>query len=157
MRNTRAALSWIVSILKQSNMPFEIDGGLAAEMYGSKRELADIDINVSSDDFEKLAPLVQEHATFGPDWYKDDHWNLYMVTLNYAGQTIDIGALGKMKFFDKKSKEWKDFPDGLSDCRVMNYLGMDLPVINERKLMIYKDELARGVDVKDVSAMGDRL
>ena len=157
MRNTEEALIWVVSILKELNVSFEIDGGLAAEAYGSKRELADIDINVLSEDFDRIVPKVKEYIKFGPAWYQDEHWKLYMMTLKYAGQNIDIGALGGMKFFDKKAKEWKNADADLSACRIINYMGMDLPFVNEIKLMIYKEELARGVDKKDVQAMEDQL
>ncbi|MDP3696632.1 MAG: hypothetical protein Q8R55_01210, partial [Candidatus Taylorbacteria bacterium] len=90
MRHTEVALKWIVDILRDLKIPFEIDGGLAAEAYGSKRELADIDINVLQEDFYKIVPQVKEYLKFGPGWYKDEHWRLYMITIKYAGQNIDI-------------------------------------------------------------------
>ncbi len=157
MRNTKAALTWIVSILKELGVQFEIDGGLAAEMYGSKRELADIDINVSAADFDRVVSHVKEYIIFGPDWYKDENWNVYMITLKYAGQLIDIGSLGKIHFYDKVAGEWREYSGDLSESRTMNYLGIDLPFVNEIKLMAYKEEISRGVDRKDVGAMVGQL
>lgn len=157
MRHTETALKWIVGILRNLKIPFEIDGGLAAEAYGSERELADIDINVSREDFDKIVPLVKEYLKFGPDWYKDEHWNIYMMTIKYAGQNIDISALGRVHFYDKEKKEWQDFPSDMSGTRIINLMGMELPFINEMKLMIYKQKLGRGVDLKDVHAMTDQL
>ena len=157
MRNTKAALAWIVGILNELKIPFEIDGGLAAEMYGSDRELVDIDINIPEDQFGRLGPLVKEYITFGPKQYKDENWDLYMMTLKYAGQNIDIGTLGNMKYFDKKEGVWKDVSPDLSDCRIMDYMGMKLPFVNEIKLMIYKQGLDRGVDKKDLHAVEGQL
>ena len=157
MRHTETALKWIVNILREFKIPFEIDGGLAAEAYGSNRELADIDINVAQEDFDKIVPQVKEYLKFGPDWYKDEHWRLYMMTIKYAGQNIDISALGKIHFYDKEGEQWKDFPSDMSGTRIMNWLGMDLPFVNEIKLMIYKQKLGRGVDRKDVHAMTNQL
>ncbi len=157
MRNTHAAVVWIVSILQELNIPFEIDGGLAAHIYGAARELADIDINVPQERFEELVPHIREYLHFGPSQYKDEHWDLYMMTVNYAGQNIDISALGNMRYYDHETNEWKDFPSDMSDVRNMAYDNMDLPFVNEIKLMIYKQQLGRGVDRKDVRMMEDQL
>src|SRR3989344_2582435 len=149
MRNTEAALKWITQLLVQESIPFEIDGGMAAEFYGSNRELADIDINVSKEGFAKLAPIVKEYITFGPAQYKDSNWDLMLLSLRYAGQNIDIAPLGQIKYFDKEDKVWMSFPETLDDVRVFDYLDMKVPVVNEIKLLIYKKQLARGVDRKD--------
>ncbi len=157
MRNTKSALCWIAGILKELSIPFEIAGGLAAKMYGAQRELADIDINISKDDFSRLLPRVREYLKFGPAWYKDQHWNLFMITLKYAGQDIDISALGQIQFFNRKTGKWEKFPDDLSGVQIMNFLGLDLPFIDKAKLISYKDKLRRGVDKKDVSGMLEHL
>jgi hypothetical protein len=157
MRNTDAALRWIVEKLVKLNIPFEIDGGLAAKLYGVQRELADIDINIPLADFHRLVPFVTEYITYGPAQYTDDNWDLLMFSMKYSGQTIDISALEKTKYYDKESEQWIDFPSDLSEVRIIDYNGMKLPVINEVKLMIYKSQLHRGVDLKDVQGMEDTL
>lgn len=157
MRNTEAALKWIVGILHELKIPFEIEGGFAAEFYGSKRQLADIDINVPQEEFDKIVPRVKEYLHFGPGQYQDNNWDLYMMTVKYAGQIIDICALGRIRYFDKQDKKWLDFPADLSSDRVVNFFGVDLPLINEIRLMIIKQQLDRGVDRKDVRAMTDQL
>lgn len=157
MRNSKAAFLWIDKVLKDSGIKYEIDGGLAAELYGSKRELADIDINVPREDFWRLVPLVKSYIKFGPGRYKDEHWDLLMMTLKYAGQNIDVGALGEIKYYDSESSEWINFPNSFEDNREMEYLGQKVSVINEIKLMIYKNKLHRGVDRKDVLGMLRRL
>lgn len=117
MRHTETALKWIVGILNELNIPFEIDGGMAAEVYGAKRELADIDINVSEEGFYKIVPLVKEYIHFGPKWFRDDHWELLMMTIKYAGQNIDISPVEQMKYFDENSKQWINFPSDFSEVR----------------------------------------
>ncbi|MFZ2522802.1 MAG: hypothetical protein WAW92_00245 [Minisyncoccia bacterium] len=46
MRNTEGALRWIVNILESKSIQFQVTGGFAAKLYGSQRELADIDIDI---------------------------------------------------------------------------------------------------------------
>ena len=157
MRHTETALKWIAGILNSISAPFEIDGGMAAEAYGTKRELADIDINVFEEDFYKIVPLVKEYIHFGPAWYRSDTWQLLMMTIKYAGQNIDISPVEQMRYFDKTSGQWIDFPADLSDVRIMEWMGMQLPFINEVKLMIYKERLGRGVDKKDMAGMLEQL
>lgn len=50
-------LRWVVSILKKQRIPFQISGGLAAHIYGSKRPLNDIDLDVPED---KMAVLLTD-------------------------------------------------------------------------------------------------
>ena len=157
MRSTHAALKWIVTLLEERDIPYEIDGGFAAKLYGTERDLADIDINVYEKDFNILIPLVKDYLVYGPENYKDNQWEILLMTVEYAGQKIDIGALETIKYFDSEDNVWVDFPSDLSKCRAMTYEGMVLPVINEVEFMIYKKKLGRGVDIKDVYGMEDAL
>lgn len=61
MRDTKAALAWITGILKSSQVPFQISGGLAANVYGATRELADIDIDLPDEKFD-LVRDFQQHT-----------------------------------------------------------------------------------------------
>ncbi len=152
MRHTEAALRWVVDILHKEHIPFEIDGGLAAEMYGAKRELADIDINVG-EGFDRILPHVREYIHYGPTHYEDDQWRVYLMTIKFAGQNIDISPLDQMSYYDPQEKVWVPFSTDLSNVRVMRYLDMDLPFIAEEKLIAYKEIMGRGVDRKDVRGM----
>src|SRR3989344_5295540 len=99
IRKTKEAFQWIVKILRKNNISFLINGGEAARIYGSKRELADIDIDISKRDFNKLLPQVQKFIKHKPKIYQDNHWKIYMMTLQYKNQLIDIGAKEKALIF----------------------------------------------------------
>ncbi len=155
MRNTNAALLWLIALLNDNYIPFEIDGGFAAKLYGATRPLADIDLNIEKKDFTKLVPLIHHYITFGPGTYKDNQWELYMVSMQYAGQNFDIGALGSMKIFDKKELKWKSYGKKLSLGSVIDYEGISLNVIGKKELITYKKILNRGVDRKDLIALNN--
>ncbi|MFA5770858.1 MAG: hypothetical protein WC894_05195 [Patescibacteria group bacterium] len=153
MRDTKKALIWITDILKKENIPFEIDGGMAANIYGVKRKLADIDINVPLEHFNKITLHVKEYITYGPLKYKDDHWDDLMMTLKYSEQDIDICALGDMKYYDSINNQWVDMPSDLSNVVFKEYEGVLVPVIDKETLINYKKALNREVDQIDVDYM----
>ena len=47
MSSQEKALGWITQKLNEHKIAYQIVGGLAAKVYGSERELADIDIYIS--------------------------------------------------------------------------------------------------------------
>jgi hypothetical protein len=79
--NTIEALRWVVDILKNNNVSFQLTGGFAAKLYGSTRELADIDIDIEENGFEKIFDEVKDYIIYGPKQYKDDNWDLMLMTL----------------------------------------------------------------------------
>ena len=89
----RNALIWITGILEEKNIPFQISGGLAAKIYGSPRPLNDIDIDIPRDGFAKILSAVEAYIVFGPADYENGKWDLYLMTLDYHGQEIDIGCV----------------------------------------------------------------
>ena len=38
-KNTEEAFKWVVNILMQNKIPFQISGGFSARLYGSGREI----------------------------------------------------------------------------------------------------------------------
>ena len=45
---TIEGLRWIVEILNRNHIPYQLVGGLAAKIYGSARDINDIDIDILS-------------------------------------------------------------------------------------------------------------
>jgi hypothetical protein len=64
MRQTKEALHWIVGILRKHKIPFQITGGFAANIYGSTRLLADIDIDLPDKDIFDILPKVQKYVIY---------------------------------------------------------------------------------------------
>ena len=129
-RNTKQALEWIVGILRKHQVPFQISGGCAAKIYGSPRELNDIDIDMPENCFEKILVDVKPFIIYGPAQYKDQKWDLYLMTLNYAGQEIDIGS-GNAKISTKDRKEWISFDTDFSKAIKKEYVVLPKRTIEE--------------------------
>jgi len=150
MSNYQSALIWITTILKKLDIPFQIAGGLGAIAHGSTRDLHDIDFDIPEDKFEILKNEVQTFIIFGPAQYQDEHWNLFLMTLNYHGQLIDFGGAYHAKVFDKKTQRWHPIPVDFSQSEIKSIAGLELPVVPLTELIHYKKLLGREVDLLDV-------
>lgn len=149
MRNTKQAFLWIIKILEESHIKYRISGGLAARIYGSKRKLADIDIQILEEDINKVYKHVKNFIIYGPKQYKDKHWNLRLMTLEYKNQEIDIAAF-EAKIFNQKTKKWVKMPGAFNNFVVKKVFGVDVFVEDIKSLIKYKEILAREVDIEDV-------
>ena len=150
MKNTEEALKWIVNILRKHKIPFEIRGGFAAKIYGSTRELADIDVQIKNTKIESIILDIKNYVIFGPKRYKDRNWDLLLLTLRYKGQVIDISGLGLVKIFNKINKKWENLSFNPSRTIKKEICNIQVPVISVEDLIKYKNKLRRRVDLQDV-------
>lgn len=156
------ALRWIVGILKEHKIPFQVSGGLAALAYGAVRPLNDIDIDVPHAALDVLAEATQQYIVSGPEHFQDKDWDLQVLTLNYKGQDIDLDGADSMKVFDKESQQWIPVPGSLDTVQYREVLGMMLPVKDARDLIFYKRKLNRTIngvpiDLNDAKAIEETL
>ena len=149
---TKNALIWITDILNGHQIPFQISGGFAAKMHGSPRLLNDIDIDIPKDKFEKIMSDVKEYVIHGPLYYKDKKWDLYLMTLNYHGQEIDIGS-ADIKIYDNKSGIWLPFTTNFEKSVWKDVVGMKVPVMPKEELIFYKRLLEGEHQKIDIEAL----
>lgn len=151
MKDTESAFKWIVSIIHSKNIPYQITGGFAARLYGSRRELADIDIEIPNIDFEKIITEVKPYIIYGPERYVDENWDLKLMTLEYKNQLIDM--CGEATIFDQNIKTWvKEKVDFTKSINLTVY-GVEVKVVPKEDLISYKNKLLREVDIEDIEAL----
>lgn len=153
-RQTKAAFLWIVSILQKHQVPFQVTGGLAAKFHGSVRVLADIDIDIPRKSFPVIASEVSKFVIFGPAKYKDRNWDLFLMTLRYRGQEIDLGS-AKARIYSKRLKRWIGLRANFKKSERRVAFGLEVPVIKRELLLRYKRILSRRVDMTDISMIID--
>ncbi len=153
MEKTGVALRWIVEILERHGIPYQIGGGFAAHVYGSRREIADIDISISEENFNVILPDIQKYLTYGPAHYIDPEWDLLLMTLSFQGQEIDFAGSNKKKFFDQAKKIWVSFPTDFNSSEYREIYGIKVPLMAKQKLIEYKKLLGRDVDLADVQSL----
>jgi hypothetical protein len=150
MCDAKAALLWITQLLESLDIPYQIAGGLAANAYGSIRKLADIDIDIPQSGFDKILDKVKEYIIYGPSCYKDDHWELYVMTLCYQEQEIDLASTDNIKVFNSLTGEWGTLETDLSKAGHLVIMGINVPFISKHDLLDYKKMLRRSVDLLDI-------
>ncbi len=150
MKNTEEAFKWIVNILNKHKIPFQIAGGFAARVYGSKRELADIDFDIPEDRFSEIIPEVKKYIIFGPKRYIDRNWDLQLMTLVYKNQEIDIGGSNNVMIFNSNNKQWLSLKTDFMKTDMIEIYGIRVPIIVKEELIKYKKILSREVDKIDI-------
>lgn len=151
MRDTQSALRWITSTLHVHGVQFQITGGLAARLYGATRTLADVDISVTEDGFDKIIGEVHPYIIRETERYVDEHWDVKLMTLLYKGQIIELTA--EEKIFDRNEHTWVPLSIDFQSSEQITIGNMVVPVIPMRRLISYKNKLRRGVDKRDIIEM----
>lgn len=154
MRETKKAFLWIIDILNKNKIVYKISGGFAARIYGVNRELADIDIEVAEKDISTIARDTKPYIKFGPERYKDENWDLQLLTVEYEGQEIDI-ACAEANIFNQKKKRWEKTISDLHDVKMTKVYGKIIPIEKMDSLINYKIKLGREVDIEDVKQLSE--
>lgn len=155
-KNTEVAFRWIVNILNKLNVPFQIAGGLAANLYGANRQLEDIDIDIPDEFFLLIKEEAKDFITYGPTQFKDDTWDIMLMTLNYEGQLIDFSGALNTKIFNKSKQEWQTCHVDFAKAEIKKCFGLNIPVIPKDELLYYKKIIARPVDLIDIEQIESR-
>ena len=139
-------LEWIVEIISINDIDYQITGGLAANLYGSGREVYDIDIEVSDLDVWRLGFLCEDYIVYGPSRYVDEHFDLLLMTLDYGGQLIDVCGIDSMYI-----RGWLQLIDFNTSVEIN---GMKVVLLAD--LIAYKKLLNREVDLIDIELLNKK-
>jgi hypothetical protein len=152
-KSTESAFKWIVGLLRENKIPFQLSGGFAARLYGANRPLYDIDIEVQDQYFDKLFPFVKDYVIYGPQRYKDSTFDVLLMTLKYDGQEIDISGCESDKLYNHDTKQWESCDTKINDVVEKKVYGLIVPVIKWQDLVEYKKKIRRPTDLEDVQAI----
>ena len=152
-KNTEGAFKWIVGLLQENKIPFQLSGGFAARLYGANRPLYDIDIEVQDRYFDKILPLVKDYIIYGPQRYLDQTFDVLLMTLKYEGQEIDISGCESDRLYNKNTKQWESCGTKINEVVEKELYGLKVPVIKWQDLVEYKKKIGRPTDLEDVEAV----
>lgn len=144
-------LDWIIDILESNDIPYLLCGGVAAIAYGSKRKLNDIDVFVPEDRFNDVIAFGAPYISYGPQRYKDQHWDVYYVQFIVDGQKIEVGSDKDVRIYDCINGKWIPLKPDFKSFERISVLGHMAKVMSLGELIGYKSKLAREVDKIDIS------
>jgi hypothetical protein len=147
------ALKWIVDILNRHAIRYLVSGGMAASMYGSRRAVRDIDIDIEACEFSEIEKDLRPYFVCEPRWHKSRaFWN-YLLTLRYAGEVIDIAAGENAKYFDPSSGTWRHDATDFADFQTRKLDGQTVRIVSPGALIAYKQRFPRAEDLEDIAAV----
>lgn len=150
------AFSWLMRILEDLKVPFQVTGGLAARAYGSVRPLADINLDIPEEALARMYSVVKANVAFGQVQFKDENWDLQLMRLDYHGQEIDLGGCFESKVFNPARREWILVEADFKTSQKFTLFGEVVPVIALKDLIEYKSYLRREVDLSDIAEISPK-
>ncbi|MCL7931310.1 nucleotidyltransferase [Halomonas llamarensis] len=150
------AAQWIVGLLKDRNIPFQVCGGLAAKGYGAVRALNDIDLFVPGEHFAAVAQVGQAYISKPAAHRCEEGWDLTYVQFKYEGIKVEVGNAEGAHILDAASQTWVPLDIAFDRYETVELLGLVLPLMLKEDLIRYKSMLARPVDIDDIRAICGR-
>ena len=138
MSKIKLALDWIIPLLKSKEIPFHITGGFAAHLYGASRAVNDIDIDLPTSCLDSLLPELNPNYDTPVQRYRDTTWDLYLCTLNYHGQLIDLTGDSEPYIRNKSTGNWDAMDMNFDQVVWTEGFGHMLPLQNPNDLISYK-------------------
>lgn len=154
MKDSKQAFDWITVLLEELGYPYVVVGGLAANVYGGKRPLYDIDLDAPGAALHEIAGRATDYVAFGPARFRDEQFDIQLLSLRHGGQEIDLTAAEDVRLFDRRTATWCEVPTDLTARELHEVLGKKVPVMSRDALVAYKLMIARDTDLEDVVAMG---
>ena len=145
----KEVLRKIVGILRENNILFQVNGGLAAIAYGANRPLYDIDLDVRQADIKKVELLFKGHIKKSLHHVTNSHFDVWLLVLSVDGVEVDISQIEESYIINSSSKKVKMNID-LANVTHISINGIDLPIEPKDELIMYKKIIGRDTDLKDI-------
>lgn len=154
------ALEYIIPLLKKYHFRWCISGSLACHLYGVKRPITaiDIDVETTKDDpnFKHLLNDVREHTQLPFQLWIDKNYDNWVTNVVINGQILSICTTQELKLFNKQKGEYELFYQGeIPEPVIVKFDSLRIPLAPKESVLRMKEALAvkKGVDEKDIKSM----
>ena len=157
-QKAKTALEFIILILEKYGFRWVITGGFATLAYGVDRPLTDIDIDIDTNkDDPKFKEFITELApqvTQPLEHLVNDSYDNYNMEITVGGVVIDICPMADLKVMDKEKKEYVPFYSGFPEHEVVEFEGLQLPLLSKRLIIENKEIIMRDEwDARDIAGL----
>ena len=153
MNKTELAFRWIYGLLADRQIPYVVSGGFAVRLLGGSRPLYDMDLDIPEDRFEELLPSVLPYLVSGPERFRDERFDILLLTLEYHGQLMDLTGAESIRLFDVREQVWRDEPTDVEAYTIRQAYGLPVRLQRPDLLIRYKNMIARPTDLEDVRTL----
>lgn len=154
------ALNKIIPLLEKYNFQWLITGGFASYVYGVKRPITDIDIDIcTSKDSESFKNLIKDLSPFITqplENFVDQNYNNYNFEIEIEGQVVDICSSEEMNIYNKKTQQYENFyARAFPKPEIMEWNKLKLPLLPKDLIIKNKEMLVwqRESDLKDIKEL----
>lgn len=158
--NALASLHFIIPLLAKRNFRWCITGGFACYVYGVKREITDIDIDIETSkdapDFQSLVAELAPQTTQQLEHFVDQNYDNFNLEVTVSGQMVDICAMSEMKVFDAEAGEYTCFYEaGFPTLEIVDFYGIKLLLLSKENVIKNKEMLVlkRESDIQDIKSL----
>ncbi len=159
-----AALNLVIPLLTKRKFRWCITGGFACYVYGVKRKLSDIDIDIDTtkdstefqDFLAELAPCITQSL----EHFVDQNYDNYNFEITIGGQVVDICPMVEMEVFTKISGSYAPFYGGVfPDIEMVDFFGLKLPLLSKELVIKNKEMLVwqRESDIQDIKGLQELM
>lgn len=157
-KNAEVALRYIVPLLKKYSFKWCISGSFACRLYGVKRLIGNIDIDVEADekddDFRSLVSDVKRYTTLPFQLWIDKNYDNWIMDVVVSDQLLSICSTKNLKLFNKEKSEYKLFYKNgkIPTPKIFSFRGLKIPISPPEYVIKMKEALAvkKQADKKDI-------
>lgn len=151
----RQALAALLDAFDALGIAYVATGGLAGNLHGSRWPLHDLDFDVPQGALAPLAARVAARVVRGPAPYRDDEFDLHLLTLAFPGVTADLAAAETIRL-RQADGTFVPMPTDLATGVDVAFEGRMVRVLPLDRLIAYKRIIGRRADLVDLEALARR-
>ncbi len=146
--NHLKTLNLLIATFDRHKISYQVTGGLAGNIYGSKWPLHDIDIEVSQRDMAKVVELFREYTVRPLFRFVDEEFHLMLLGLCINDIEVEINQAEEAFIFSDGVRIQLD--TDLGKAKKIRFLGLYILVQPLDDIIKYKQLLKRNNDVNDL-------
>lgn len=155
------ALKYIMPILKKYNFRYCISGSLACHLYGVKRPITaiDIDVETTKDDpkFQQLLEDVKEYTKLPFQLWISKNYDNWITDVVINNQYLSICTTKELKLFNTETEKYELFYKNgtIPDPVLVTFEGLKIPLAPIQSVLRMREALAqkKGVIEKDIKGL----